>query len=356
MKISLLVIISVLFPVFAWANDVAILDDSNLILPSDGLTYTIIKGSNTHGITINNSDFGFQVEGGSKVEMTSANKKIFKSSYSAPTACESDQSHITISFPSGTPNQGITITPSGSCAGSEGGGGSSGGGGGGGGSTSTPAPPPAQIAQVVPVPVVPQAAPVTPKSPTQTPAAVVSPIFNKDLRLGAKGDDVRRLQELLAKDKTIYPQGLITGYFGKATADAVVRFQKKYNFFPAGRVGPQTRKKIIELFGESTLPVSAPSPIPSPLPTPAPQPSIRKGITRTLSIGLRGDDVKIVQEYLAGDKTLYPEGIVNGSFGGLTKKAVGRFQEKYKIIKKGDSGYGMLGPKTRKKLNELMGQ
>ena len=37
----------------------------------------------------------------------------------------------------------------------------------------------------------------------------------------------------------------------------------------------------------------------------------------------------------------------------MTVKAVQRFQDKYNITKQGQPGYGIAGPRTRAKLNEL---
>lgn len=71
--------------------------------------------------------------------------------------------------------------------------------------------------------------------------------------------------------------------------------------------------------------------------------------------GSIGVDVTNLQKYLATDPTLYPEGLVTGTFGSLTLKAVQKFQEKYGIAKKGVIGYGEVGPATRAKLNALMG-
>ena len=44
---------------------------------------------------------------------------------------------------------------------------------------------------------------------------------------------------------------------------------------------------------------------------------------------------------------------MNGNFGPKTLAAVKRFQEKYGIAKEGQPGYGVLGPKTRAKIEEL---
>ena len=61
----------------------------------------------------------------------------------------------------------------------------------------------------------------------------------------------------------------------------------------------------------------------------------------------------MLQQFLASDKSVYPEGIANGTFGPKTKAAVQRFQEKYGIAKKGQVGYGLLEPKTRAKIKAL---
>ena len=72
-----------------------------------------------------------------------------------------------------------------------------------------------------------------------------------------------------------------------------------------------------------------------------------------LTFGSRGVDVTALQNYLKSFKDLYPEGLVTGYFGPATLRAVQRFQVKYGLAKKGDAGYGVVGPKTRAKLNEV---
>ncbi|MAZ40891.1 hypothetical protein CL654_02140 [bacterium] len=63
----------------------------------------------------------------------------------------------------------------------------------------------------------------------------------------------RLLQQILAQDPTIYPEGLITGYYGTLTTKAVERFQIRHTIagpdHPAyGYAGPQTRAKMREVF------------------------------------------------------------------------------------------------------------
>jgi len=66
------------------------------------------------------------------------------------------------------------------------------------------------------------------------------------LREGASGDNVKLLQTILASDSDVYPEGIISGYFGKLTANAVRHFQKKYGLDQVGFVGPKTLTKLNE--------------------------------------------------------------------------------------------------------------
>lgn len=66
------------------------------------------------------------------------------------------------------------------------------------------------------------------------------------LRLGAEGDDVKVLQAVLAVDPSIYPEGRITGYYGRLTAQAVKRYQKAHELDQVGNVGKKTLEKISE--------------------------------------------------------------------------------------------------------------
>lgn len=95
-----------------------------------------------------------------------------------------------------------------------------------------------------------------------------------------------------------------------------------------------------------------------PPPPPPPTPNICSQITRNLSIGLFGNDVRCLQQFLKNQAGIYPEGLVTGYFGRLTKAAVTRFQEKYasEILSPiGLSrGTGFFGPLTRAKINSLL--
>ena len=81
-------------------------------------------------------------------------------------------------------------------------------------------------------------------------------MFNQDLQAGARNDDVKRVQQLLALDKEVYPEGLATGFYGPLTQKAVLKFQLKHGVVKseaelgAGRLGPKTRAKLQEVFGQ----------------------------------------------------------------------------------------------------------
>jgi len=77
---------------------------------------------------------------------------------------------------------------------------------------------------------------------TQQQSATASLVSS--LSLGSQGNQVKVLQALLAANPSIYPEGLVTGYFGPLTEQAVKRFQKDNGLEQVGIVGPQTREKL----------------------------------------------------------------------------------------------------------------
>lgn len=97
------------------------------------------------------------------------------------------------------------------------------------------------------------------------------PELTRSLSFGSRGALVRALQEYLAQNPAVYPEGLVTGFFGNLTKLAVQRFQTKYSITPVGIVGPLTRAKLREL-RQTLLAQASPSPTPSPSPSPAESP------------------------------------------------------------------------------------
>ena len=85
-------------------------------------------------------------------------------------------------------------------------------------------------------------------------------VFAQDLQYNDKGENIRCLQTFLKEQgNDIYPEGLVTGYFGNLTKQAVIRFQEKYfdeilkpwgNKYGTGFVGPTTRAKINEILNK----------------------------------------------------------------------------------------------------------
>ena len=78
-------------------------------------------------------------------------------------------------------------------------------------------------------------------------------------KFGAQSEQVKILQQMLSQDKIIYPEGIVTGYYGKLTVKAVQKFQCQYGIICAGTpettgygiAGPKTREKINSVYGNS---------------------------------------------------------------------------------------------------------
>ncbi|MBP9771107.1 peptidoglycan-binding protein, partial [Candidatus Gracilibacteria bacterium] len=72
------------------------------------------------------------------------------------------------------------------------------------------------------------------------------------LKEGMTDEDVKKIQELLATDPTLYPRGLVTGYYGPMTKEAVLRFQARHELRTSGEVDAETKALILEYFKERT--------------------------------------------------------------------------------------------------------
>ena len=77
-------------------------------------------------------------------------------------------------------------------------------------------------------------------------------LISSELNPGDRGSDVGLLQFLLSKDKTIYPEGVVSGYYGKLTERAVRNFQSKYSLPVTGKVDSTTLSKISEVYGTNS--------------------------------------------------------------------------------------------------------
>lgn len=188
---------------------------------------------------------------------------------------------------------------------------------------------------------------------TKVPGGGSLPNFIRSLYVRSTGKDVAQLQALLGVEQT--------GYFGALTRAAVGAFQVKYGIAVPGDTGygifgPKTRAKIEDVFGGTsaqapTKPSSVAAQVPAGF-----------GFTRELKIGLTGEDIKMLQTVLNSDPDTRVAQSGYGSpgsettyFGPATRAAVGKFQLKYGIVSSaGDTAFGLVGPKTRAKLNELL--
>ena len=98
----------------------------------------------------------------------------------------------------------------------------------------------------------PTATPNISPSPSVSPSSGVKTIFTQMLKRGSRSVQVSALQEFLKRDAGMYPEGLVTGFFGPATERAVQRFQTTYGLVSSGApattgygaVGPRTREKL----------------------------------------------------------------------------------------------------------------
>ncbi len=72
------------------------------------------------------------------------------------------------------------------------------------------------------------------------PAFASASTLYRQLEVGMTGSDVGSLQTFLAQDPSMYPQGLVTNYFGAYTKAAVSVFQSRNDIPAVGRVGPIT--------------------------------------------------------------------------------------------------------------------
>jgi len=138
--------------------------------------------------------------------------------------------------------------------------------------------------------------------------------------------EVFALQRFLARDKNIYPEGLVTGYFGKLTEAALKRFQTKNGLSPTGIVDEKTKEILCNKYVQCPFVTD-----------------MKKG-----DFEEKNEEVKELQKLLKQDKSIYPEGLVTGYFGRLTEAALKRFQERYGI-----SVTGEVNSKTREKLCDI---
>lgn len=159
--------------------------------------------------------------------------------------------------------------------------------------------------------------------------------FVEILQRGNKDIEVEHLQEVLARDEGLYPEKLITGYFGTLTETALKKFQKRHNLPQTGITDPATQAKL-SIISRSTVKLLVPEDL--------------LIFSKDLSHGKQDDDVAALQKLLTYEGS-YTAPVTDGIFGASTVQAVKTFQKKYGV--KPVSGY--FGVKTRHKVREITG-
>ena len=147
------------------------------------------------------------------------------------------------------------------------------------------------------------------------------------LKLGSSGLEVRKLQARLAE--LGYYSGGTDGIYGETTASAVKAFQRANGLSGDGQAGEQTQTK---LYSSSAKYASSPVATADP------------NQTRSLSVGMTGNDVYALQERLI--ELRYLGGVADGVFGTETEAALIAFQKNNNL-----TADGVAGATTLRKLS-----
>ncbi|MDD4477322.1 MAG: peptidoglycan-binding protein [Patescibacteria group bacterium] len=147
----------------------------------------------------------------------------------------------------------------------------------------------------------------------------------KNLNPGAKGEEVKKLQDKLKEMKYLSKKIKSTGYFGSETKEAVKQFQKSVGIYPNGIVGPRTRKALSNLEFITNKDFQ---------------------FIKDIKQGDKNEDVKQLQTRLK-DTNFFPYNVNStGYFGSITKQAVIIFQKFFNLIQT-----GIVDTMMRKRLN-----
>lgn len=86
---------------------------------------------------------------------------------------------------------------------------------------------------------------------TTSPEFAAVNVFTQTLSRGMFSEEVKELQRVLAQNPEVYPEGIISGYFGALTELAVKRYQEANGVEAVGIVGPKTRALLNENISSS---------------------------------------------------------------------------------------------------------
>lgn len=143
------------------------------------------------------------------------------------------------------------------------------------------------------------------------------------LKEGSSGLEVRKLQGRLAE--LGYYAGGVDGIYGATTTSAVKTFQRANGLSGDGQAGTQTQTKLYSSSAKyATNPVTTADP----------------DQTRSLSVGMTGNDVYALQERLI--ELRYLTGVADGVFGTETQSALIEFQKNNNLTADGTAGASTL--------------
>jgi peptidoglycan hydrolase-like protein with peptidoglycan-binding domain len=74
--------------------------------------------------------------------------------------------------------------------------------------------------------------------------AQTTEVFTESLAYGETNDDIAKIQTLLATDPEIYPYGVVSGFFGPNTEEAIRNLQTRVGLDPVGAIGPATTELL----------------------------------------------------------------------------------------------------------------
>lgn len=166
--------------------------------------------------------------------------------------------------------------------------------------------------------------------PDPTPTPSPSPGgFDRILKKGMRGDDVRRMQEMLLKlgyGKLLEPDGA-DGDFGRNTYNAVVQFQTENGLYIDGEAGPDTLGKMQELIDAENQEAAKSQEAVEQNQNGSEIPKIEDMIpeigVRTIRNGDKGNTVKLAQSCLS---CLGFSVSIDGIFGNEFEKKIRQFQ------------------------------
>lgn len=175
-------------------------------------------------------------------------------------------------------------------------------------------------------------------------------LWDRALTLNSSGKEVKVLQQILINEGSWKSDVGATGYFGTVTQRALVEFQEEHSFDilepigleqGTGYFGSKTQDYLKGISLSFQQPVQPIEPI----------------FSRNLSLGMRGNDVRTLQEILIEEGVWQrPDVGATGYFGSITKAAVIRYQDKYAseiLAPLGlTEGTGFVGPSTRQHLEK----